>query len=153
MKPPRYTKTDKELARELGVAPATIATWRRDHAMSIPHNLPDGRRDVVAWQTWRRNKAAEQLGDGDLRDEKLKREIRLLDIEIEERLSELKPMTEWLSEVREIATITRAGLQQFVAWVAAEIRTPEAYKKANEIAERTCKDLAQRVTDATSKNG
>lgn len=91
-------------------------------------------------------------GDGSLKDEKIKREIRLLDLEIDERLGKLKPQDEWMAEVRDIAAITKASLQHFVAWVSAEMRTPEAYNKANELAARLCAQLEQKVSDA-SGNG
>jgi hypothetical protein len=148
----RYVETLTELAHEIGVSPKTISTWKRDHGSSVPHELPDGRIDVVAWQEWRREVAKNSMGDGSLKDEKLKREIRLLDLEIEERIGNLKPMSEWVAEVREIAAITKASMQHFVAWVSAEIRTPEAYNKAEELAERLCSQLAQKVEDAGGNN-
>lgn len=91
-------------------------------------------------------------GDGSLKDEKTLREIKLLDIEIDERMGRLKPMDEWNNELREIVALHRAGLDQWLQWIASELRSPSVYKKAKETVARLCDLMQEKASDATEKH-
>lgn len=140
-----YVRTWQALALELGVSPNTITSWKRDYS-DYPKETARG-HDVVEWQRWRKRKAEERLGSKDLREQKLQREIRLLDIDIDERLNKLKPVDEWISELREVAAVHRNGLDQWLQWVAAEFRNPAIYTKAKATVGRLCDWMVEQCAE------
>ena len=135
----RYVKTDRELAEELGVEPATVCNWRRDQKLTIPHDLPDGRKDIAAWKDWQRKRKEESFGKGELRDEKLKREIELLDIEIGQLRGTLVSVDEFKAQVQATANLLMILVERFIENVSAKRRDAELETEL-----RDCFDRARR---------
>ena len=137
----RYVNTDVELAEKLGVTPPTIATWKRDNKLTIPHDLPDGRKDVAAWKDWQRKRKEESFGKEALRDEKLKREIALLDIEIAKLRGELVPIDEFKSQVQATANLLIVLVERFIENVSAKRRDAELEADLRDCFDRARKQL------------
>lgn len=98
-------------------------------------------------------KASTIKGDGSLRDEKTKREIEKLDIEIGKMRDQLKPMDEWVLEVQELVSIVKVGLEQWVQRIAAENKSPDIYTWAQDCRDDVLRRLSEKVKDAEESNG
>ena len=146
----RYVNTDVELAEKLGVTPPTIATWKRDNKLTIPHDLPDGRKDVAAWKDWQRKRKEESFGKGALRDEKLKREIALLDIEIGQLRKTLVPLDEFKSEVQGTVNLCMVLIDRFIENVSAKRRDAELETELRDCFDRARKQLLEESDQAGS---
>ena len=144
----RYVKTDREVAESLGVNPNTISTWRCTHKLTIPHDLPDGRRDLAAWKEWYRGIKAEHHGSGGLRDEKLKREIELLDIEIGQLRKSLVPVEEFKDQVQATANMMMVLIDRFIENVSAKRRDAELETELRECFDRARKQLLEESAQA-----
>ena len=83
--------------------------------------------------------------------EKLSVEVAILQTRLDEIRGELKPQSEWIAEIREIVAINRAGLEQWIEWVASEFRNPLMHKKAKELYARLCRSMQERTDNATEK--
>lgn len=157
MKSPRYLQTIDDVAAQF---PREDSGFGVDRAHAIRQlkkwGIEKGRHGwdmAEIMNASRQNRRGKLAGDGSLKDEKTLREIKLLDIEIDERMGKLKPQDEWTAEIRELVALNRAGLDQWLAWIAAELRNPVAYKKAKETVRRLCVLMQERTDDATEKNG
>ena len=144
----RYVLTDRELSEEIGVEPSTISTWRRDDKLTIPHDLPDGRKDVAAWKDWWRKRKEESFGKGALRDEKLKREIELLDIEIGQLRGSLVPVEEFKNQVQTTANLLMILVERFIENVSAKRRDAELEAELRDCLDRARKQLLEESDQA-----
>jgi len=143
----KYAKTQDDLAKELGIS------RERLNKRYLPEEGAPGKTskgfDVVKWKKFLSDNRKRQLsGDGSLRDEKLLREIQKLDIDIEKMLGNLKPMDEWLDEVRLLVGIVQGGLDHFVQRVAAEKKDADVYAWAVGCRDDVLLRLSQKVEDA-----
>ena len=85
--------------------------------------------------------------DGSLKDEKLKREIKLLDIEIDRELRKLISIEDHVADIRTIASEVKAGLEQWLQWVAAEIKDAKVYERAMALNDRLLLSLAEKTDE------
>jgi hypothetical protein len=143
----KYAKTQDALAKELGISRERL-NKRYLSEEGNPGKTAKG-FDVVKWKKFLSENRKRQLsGDGSLRDEKLLREIKKLDIDIEKMLGNLKPMEEWLDEVRLLVGIVQGGLDHFVQRVAAEKKDADVYTWAVGCRDDVLSKLSQKVEDA-----
>lgn len=145
-----YFKSQADAAAHYGVAERTMGVILREAGVKRCKAGISKARTAEAWKLHQQSKLR---GDGSLRDEKLKREIDKLDIEIGKLRDELKPMSEWVAEVQELAGIVKVGMEQWVQWVAAEIKDPRLYEKAQDIRDTVLARLAERAKDVDTHNG
>ena len=141
----RYVNTDRELAEVMGVDPRTVSTWRHVHKLEIPHDLPDGRKDTAAWKEWHRKRKAAAVGSGGLRDEKLKREIELLDIEIGRMRETLLPLADLKDKMIAVSTLCIILVERFIENVSAKRRDADLEAELRECFDRARKELLEQA--------
>jgi transcriptional regulator with XRE-family HTH domain len=140
-----------EVAAALGVTRTTITEWRKmEDAPKVP--------DVSAWQIF---KEAKQLGSSPtnipkgreaLLEEKLRREIALLDIKVASARREVIPAVEIDELLSEIATQQRAEMIQFAETEAATVAAQAGMEIAEirpilrGVVDRQCKAMEDGVT-------
>lgn len=95
-------------------------------------------------------KAGDLKFDGSLKDEKLRREIKLLDIEIDRELKKLIGIDEHVSDIRTLAAEIKAGLEQWLQWVAAELKDPKAYERAIAVNDRLLLMLSEKTDEPST---
>lgn len=127
------------------LAHTTMSTILRSAGV---RSTPNGYLKVTVDKAVRDYKAGDLKFDGSLKDEKLRREIKLLDIEIDRELKKLISIDDHVADIRTLAAEVKAGLDQWLQWVAAELKEPKAYTRAIAINDRLLSLLAER-TDET----
>lgn len=143
----KYVKTQDQLAAEIGISRERL-NKRYMGEPGSPGKTAKG-YDVAKWKQFVNQNRRNQLsGDGSLRDEKLLREIKKLDIDIDKMMGSLKPKDEWLDEVRFLVGVVQGGLEHFVQKVAAEKKDADLYRWATECRDETLAKLNERVEDA-----
>lgn len=143
----KFAKTQELLAQELGMSRERL-NRRYMGEPGAPQITAKG-YDIAKWKQFVNANRRNQLsGDGSLRDEKLLREIRKLDIDIEKMLGKLKPLDEWMDEVRVLVDIVQVCLDHFVQKVAAEKKDADLYKWAIACRDDVLERLNERVEDA-----
>jgi hypothetical protein len=148
----KYAKTQTELAEQLGLARSYFC----DRYLNEEGNPGKDAKgyDVLKWKKFVNSNRKRQLsGDGSLRDEKLLREIKKLDIDIDRMLGNLKPMEDWLGEIRLLVGIVQSCLDHFVQKVAAEKKDAAVYKWAVACRDDVLLKLNQKVEDAGQSHG
>lgn len=90
------------------------------------------------------SKRREVVGDGSLKEQKLQREIKLLDIEIDERMKRLITVDAHLADITEIAAWVKAETNQWLQWIASELRDAQVYDRAKLIRARLLARLEEK---------
>lgn len=147
-----YATTVQKLADACGMTREHL-TRRYMGIDGFPRKTKSGWNVALVKEFIKDDKKRHVVGDGTLRDEKLKREIVKLDIEIGRLREQLKPVEEWLSEVQELTAIIKVGLEQFVQRVAAEKMDPYLYGWAQNCRDDVLNRIAERVKDAQEQHG
>lgn len=149
---PKHVKTLTELAKQLDMEREHLSR-RYASKPEAPGKTAKG-YDVAAWMAFvNKDRKRQVRGDGSLRDEKTKREIEKLDIEIGKLRDQLKPIDEWANEVREIVNIVKVGLDHFVQRVAADKKDVSLFKWASACRDDVILKLNEKVSDAQEANG
>ena len=148
----KHYQTKTAMAAACGISRTCMYRWLGDPAFprKTAHGWP--RRAVLAFAKKAKVKAAKrQTGENaDLKRLKIQRQVDLIDRQIrradfehERERGKVIPLDEYHAELDQLANIVKAGLEQWVQWVAAELQNADAYVKAKEIRDRVRTRLSE----------
>ena len=141
-----YTKTQKELADFLGMS---VRNFQKTYgsAEGNPGKTQSG-YNKRQWAEFVNELQRASLGSGDLRDEKLKREIERLDIQLAQMRGELLPVQEHCDGIAETCRAILAGLDELEAWCSADFPDdPSVVQKAQKISDRVKTYILKRLEE------
>ena len=140
----KYYRNQVSIAETHGIHVSTISQILRQAGV---RGTNQGYSKLLADKAVRDYKASDVKFDGSLKDEKLKREIKLLDIEIDRELKKLISIEDHVADIRTIASEVKAGLEQWLQWVAAEIKDAKVYERAMTLNDRLLLSLAEKTDE------
>ena len=129
------------------IAAARVSQLAMEEA--APKRTKAGKYNWRLWQEFIRDREKNKLrGNGTLRDEKTKREIRKLDVEIDRMLGKLVAVEDVQSQLQTYAAIVNTTLESWESEAAALSGDAVLASEAHRLTQRTRTVLASAVRDA-----
>ena len=141
MNAPRYVGTIDEVAKVLPRENGGIGVERR-HAITLLKSWGIKKHKTLGWDIVQilefanRSRRGKVAGDGSLRDEKLLREIKLLDIEIDERLGKTIPIEKHKETLQGVVAMMQSWWDKASEAAATKIKDATVLKHLREARER-----------------
>lgn len=121
----RFAANAMDLARLLGVSARTIKAWKREEGN--PGADGSGRYNIREWQEWAaKNKGTESKEVGPISKqeweiERIKRQVKAQDIDLEERLGKLIPREQVTAQIHAAVFAFRTELESLPGKLAPQL--------------------------------
>ena len=114
-----------------------------------PGTTKGGSFNIQHWLDFIKQSKAESMGSGDLKDEKLKREIEKLDIQIAMMRGDLVSIQDMNDAIVAVCRVVVDGMNEFEARASAEYPTePRMVQVAEGITDRIKRHMQRKIEDA-----